>query len=214
MLPAGVLLVWRALCDCSGEWNPHRFRHGKKMDMNRFVVISGCSGGGKSTLLAELSNRGFATVDEPGRRIVQHELQGNGTRALPWIDLAAFAHRALGLAVADRLACPEEGRVFFDRGVIDAAVAIAHATSNPVSEALVEAHRYNACVFMTPPWPEIFETDAERKHSLEDAIAEYERLKAAYPSHGYEVVELPKVAVADRADFILDTLKQREAIAS
>ena len=180
------------------------------MKMDRFVVISGCSGGGKSTLLAELSNRGFATVDEPGRRIVQHELQGNGTRALPWIDLSAFAHRALGLAVADRLGCPEDGRVFFDRGVIDAAVAIAHATSAPVSETLAQGHRYNPCVFMAPPWPEIFAADAERKHSLEDAIAEYERLKAAYPSFGYELIVLPKAPVTDRADFVLDTLKQRE----
>jgi predicted ATPase len=30
--------------------------------MNRFVVISGCSGGGKSTLPAELARRGHAVV--------------------------------------------------------------------------------------------------------------------------------------------------------
>lgn len=178
--------------------------------MDRFVVISGCSGSGKSALLAELRTRGFATVDEPGRRIVQHELQHGGARALPWIDLGAFAHRALGLAIADRLICPEEGRVFFDRGVIDAAVAIAHATSEPIREPLAQAHRYNACVFMAPPWPEIFVADDERRHGLEDAVAEYERLQAAYPALGYEVVELPKVSVAERADFVLDTLSRRE----
>jgi predicted ATPase len=32
----------------------------------RFVVISGCSGGGKSALLSELSERGHAVVEEPG----------------------------------------------------------------------------------------------------------------------------------------------------
>ena len=31
--------------------------------MNRRVVISGCSGGGKSTLLAELKRRGFSAVE-------------------------------------------------------------------------------------------------------------------------------------------------------
>ena len=30
---------------------------------SRHVVISGCSGGGKSTLSAELSRRGFETVE-------------------------------------------------------------------------------------------------------------------------------------------------------
>ena len=41
--------------------------------MDRFVVISGCSGGGKSTLLAELGRRGYAVVEEPGLRIVQNQ---------------------------------------------------------------------------------------------------------------------------------------------
>lgn len=47
-----------------------------------FVVISGCSGGGKSTLLAELSRRGHTVVEEPGMRIVTEERLGNG-RGLP-----------------------------------------------------------------------------------------------------------------------------------
>ncbi len=68
---------------------------------DRFVVISGCSGGGKSTLLAELGRRGHAVVEEPGRRIVREELQSGGT-ALPWTDGIAFARRAVALALADR----------------------------------------------------------------------------------------------------------------
>ena len=50
--------------------------------VNRFVVISGCSSGGKSTLIAELSRRGYAVVEEPGRRIVKEEMARNGL-ALP-----------------------------------------------------------------------------------------------------------------------------------
>jgi predicted ATPase len=42
--------------------------------VERFVVISGCSGGGKSTLIAELGPRGHAVVGEPGQRIVKEEL--------------------------------------------------------------------------------------------------------------------------------------------
>ena len=74
-------------------------RNGTMSD--RFVVLSGCSGGGKSTLLAELRRRGHATVDEPGRRIVKEESADGGT-ALPWIDLTAFARRAIEVALADR----------------------------------------------------------------------------------------------------------------
>ena len=73
------------------------------MRVDRFVVISGCSGGGKSTLLAELAGRGYAVVEEPGRRIVQEELAASGA-ALPWVDAAAFAGRAMAVALADRVA--------------------------------------------------------------------------------------------------------------
>jgi predicted ATPase len=49
---------------------------GEGFEMNRFVVISGCSGGGKSTLLAELGRRGHAVVEEPGRRIACSRAEG------------------------------------------------------------------------------------------------------------------------------------------
>ena len=69
--------------------------------MDRFVVISGCSSGGKSTLIAELAKRRYAVVDEPGRRIVKEELARGGS-ALPWVDRVAFARRAIAIALADR----------------------------------------------------------------------------------------------------------------
>jgi predicted ATPase len=47
--------------------------------VDRFVVISGCSGGGKSTLIAEFGRRGYAIVEEPGRRIVKEELANGGS---------------------------------------------------------------------------------------------------------------------------------------
>jgi predicted ATPase len=68
-------------------------------------------------------------------------------------------------------------------------------------------HRYHRHVFLTPPWREIYHRDAERRHDLASANAEYERLLDAYPSLGCEIVTLPKVGVAERADFILNTLR-------
>src|SRR6516165_9526396 len=177
------------------------------MDSSRFVVISGCSSGGKSTLLAELGRRGHATVEEPGRRIVRQELAGEGS-ALPWVDGAAFTWRAIELAIADRRAAADRtaGWVFFDRGLVDAAAALEHHTGEPALDTLGQAHRYHRRVFLAPPWPEIYVTDPERRHGFDQAIAEYHRLLVVYPSLGYEVIVLPKVGVADRADFILHTL--------
>jgi predicted ATPase len=174
--------------------------------MQRFVVISGCSGGGKSTLLAELARRGHAVVEEPGRRIVREERAGDGA-ALPWLDAAAFARRAVAMALADREAAGRmDGWVVFDRGLVDAAAALEHATGETALATLGRVHRYHRRVFLAPPWPEIFVNDPERPHGLVAARAEYERLVEAYAALDYAVTILPKVDVAARADFVLDAL--------
>jgi predicted ATPase len=171
-----------------------------------FVTISGCSSGGKSTLLAELRRRGFATIDEPGRRIVAEELKRGGT-ALPWVDAVAFARRAINMSLADRAdADPSARWVFFDRGLIDAAAGLEHLTGEPVIESLGRIHRYNKRVFLAPPWPEIYTLDQERRHDFAEAVAEYDRLIAVYPALGYDIHVLPKVSVTERANWILAAL--------
>jgi predicted ATPase len=177
----------------------------KEEPIERFVIISGCSGGGKSTLLTELARRGFATVEEPGRRIVRQEMDGAGS-ALPWVDAQAFARRAVALSLADLAeAASHQGRVFFDRGLIDAAVALEHCGGAPARTTL-RCHRFHRRVFLTPPWPEIYAADSERPHAFEAAVEEYQRLLRAYPALGYEVVVLPKVSVRERADDVLRAL--------
>jgi predicted ATPase len=174
--------------------------------MNRRILISGCSGGGKSTLLAELAARDFSAVEEPGRRIVKQELESNGV-ALPWIDMAAFARRAIEVAIDDHVAASSQpGWTFFDRGLLDAAAALQHATGEPLQEKLIAAHRYHERVFLIPPWLEIYGGDSERRHSFEDAVAEYNRLTVLMPVLGYETVTLPKAPVRDRADYLLEHL--------
>ncbi|MBA3676519.1 MAG: AAA family ATPase [Sphingosinicella sp.] len=166
-----------------------------------FVMISGCSGGGKSTLLAEIARRNNVVVEEPGRRILAEERAGDG-RALPWVDAGAFARRALAMSVADHEAA--RGLTFFDRGVVDAAVAIAATSGKPPSSILAR-YRYDM-VFLAPAWPEIYVNDADRRHSLETALLDYERVRQAYIDADYDPILLPRETVAARADFILARL--------
>lgn len=158
-------------------------------------------------MLAELQRRGYAGVEEPGRRIVREELAGDGA-ALPWVDPATFARRAVAMALADRTAAEDlTGWVFFDRGLVDAAAALEHATGEAVLEPLGRAHRYHRRVFLVPPWQEIYLSDPERPHRFEAAKAEYGRLLSAYERLGYAVSILPKTDVAARADFVLEALE-------
>ncbi len=105
-----------------------------------------------------------------------------------------------------------ESWVFFDRGLIDAAAGLQDLTGEPVLVPLSQAHRYHHRVFLTPPWPELYREDLERRHDFGSAIFEYSRLLEVYPSLGYDVSVLPKTGVVERAEFILNALKQEDEV--
>lgn len=172
--------------------------------MSRRILITGCSSGGKSTLLAALALAGHATVPEPGRRIVAEELAGDGA-ALPWVDPGRFARRALILARADLDAATGD-LVFFDRGMIDAAVALRHGEGIALPTSLGGGSPYSDPVFVAPPWPEIYATDPERHHGLADAMAEHDRILRGLADLGHRVIPLPRIPVPQRRDFVLDAL--------
>lgn len=174
--------------------------------MTRLVILSGCSGGGKSTLLSSLSKHGFATVEEPGRRVVDQQLKTGGT-ALPWLDLKAFLEQALAMAEENyATARNTSGISIFDRSLIDAASALRHLGDDRWYERLRSEFRYDNRVFLTPPWPEIYATDNARRHGFEDAVDEYQRLCRDYDDLGYDVVILPRIGVQDRVEFMLKAL--------
>lgn len=170
------------------------------------VLISGCSCGGKSTLIDALAARGFATVPEPGRRIIAAERAAGGT-ALPWVDPLAFARRAVEMARADLDAAQAlRGPVFFDRGLIDAAVALEHAGGAPLQDTLGPLRPYENPVLLAPPWPDIYLQDADRQHGLAAAAKEYTRLRSAFDTLGYRIDLLPLCGVEDRVHHVLARL--------
>lgn len=165
----------------------------------RPVVLSGCSGGGKSTLIDALAARGFPTVAEPGRRIVRE--------GLSWArDPLRFARRLVEVARLDLATVGSvAGPVFFDRGLIDAAVALEHE-GGPRAVETMGRQCFDATVFMVPPWPALYRTDAERTHGFDAALDEYRRLTASYPTLGYRPIPLPHGTVDARIELILRAL--------
>ena len=170
--------------------------------MRPFYLITGCSSGGKSTLIAALAARGHRVVEEPGRRIVAEEEAGTGA-ALPWVDEAAFARRAVDMARADLAPLNGvAGPVFFDRGLLDAAAALEHSSGVPLAQTMGREKIYGDPVFLAPPWPEIHVRDAARQHGIGAATEEFERLVAACARLGYRTCELPKESVKARVAFV------------
>ena len=171
---------------------------------SNYVVLTGCSGGGKSTLLTKLASRGFRVVVEPGREIVREQTAING-RGLPWVDLDLFLELALSRYMHSFLAEKErQDYVFFDRGILDAVQPDRNQGAH-FSQA-ASKFRYAEKVFFLPPWKEIYKNDPERKHTFDDAVHEYNSLLKSYKNYGYQVILVPKAPVEERVNFILGHL--------
>lgn len=169
------------------------------------VILTGCSGGGKSTLLAALAQRGYAVRPEAGRQIVREQIHLDGD-GLPWKDALKFVELASSRTMhLFNTTAAGDRPVFFDRGLVDL-TSFLQMKAIPVPDYLmraIERYRYAPTVFVTPPWRDIYADDGERGKSFADACREYDALIAGYEGAGYALVEVPRTSVEDRADFIV-----------
>ncbi len=133
-----------------------------------------------------------------------------GGDATPWQDPIKFREALLSRSIHIFEQVPERHRpVFFDRGIPDV-VGYARFLDVPVPahhRAAVALYRYASTVFVTPPWREIYENDAERKQTWADAVADYRVNAEAYAEAGYRLVEVPRAPVAERVEFILERVE-------
>ncbi len=100
--------------------------------------------------------------------------------------------------------------IFFDRGFLDT-ICYAELIQSKISEQMksyAENWKYNKNVFMLPPWREIYATDNERKQDWKEAVLTFEKMCETYKNYGYDIVEIPNVSVTERADFILEFIKE------
>lgn len=178
------------------------------MKQNPCYVFTGGPGSGKSSVITELKALGYTCAPESGRAVIQQQVEQGGD-ALPWANKSAFRD---AMVAEDRqlyvMYSSSNKPVFFDRGIIDS-YGYSILESLPVSEALLDSCRdsqYAQKVFIFPPWEDIYTNDAERKQDFAEAVRTYNVMQSVYLELGYQLVEVPKLPVQSRVEFVLSHL--------
>jgi predicted ATPase len=170
------------------------------------VIVTGGPGAGKTTLLAALAYMGYSTVEESARAIIAERLARGGSRRP---DLVTFAREILRRDIEKYLGHPQTTEwVFFDRGIVDALGMFHELSAVPDAElqAALASYPFHPSVFILPPWEAIYTTDTERDQSFAEAVDVHGRVVAWYRSCGYELHEVPRLPVPERAEHVLRIL--------
>lgn len=179
------------------------------INAEHMFVVTGGPGSGKSSLIDAMNRRGYRTMPEAGRAIIQDQVRIGGA-ALPWADRTLFAELMLGWELRSYHEALENGApVLMDRGIPD---VVGYLTLSGLSvpahvEEAAQIHPYNKQVFLAPYWDAIFIQDAERKQDPREAEATGNVMAETYTRLGYRIVELPLVSIERRADFMVDILR-------
>ncbi len=180
--------------------------------MNTFFVLTGGPSVGKTSLLEALNQNGFQTIPEDARSIIKEQMQIDGD-ALPWCNKQKYADFMLEAALrsySEQKKLDVKSSVFFDRGHLDSICYMKMEQLKIDKDKLkivLESPYQN--VFILPPWEKIYTTDSERKQSWDEVLHTHEMMKQTYIEFGYSPIEVPKMSVNDRLEFVLKFLKNR-----
>lgn len=173
-------------------------------------MITGGPGTGKSSIIRKLEGGGHECLHEISRQVTL-EAQKQGISQLFLEKPVLFSEKLLEGRIiqhkeADML---PSTTVFIDRGIPDV-LAYMNFFNTTYPEHFVEAcekHVYDH-IFILPPWKEIYISDNERYESFNESRKISLYLEKIYKQFGYNPIEVPKIPIPDRIDFILSKLDE------
>ena len=173
-----------------------------------WYVLTGGPSAGKSTLIAELEKRGYKTIPEAARTVIEREVAvGRDFRSLRR-DASAFQKEVLRLKIEWERAASKDETLFLDRGIPD---SIAYyrvegvAEDAELSEACARS-KYRRVFLLDFISEENFTEDGARSETWEEAQKIDRELERAYRELGHDLLRVPVMPVSERVTFILENL--------
>ncbi|MDR2222994.1 MAG: ATP-binding protein [Flavobacteriaceae bacterium] len=172
----------------------------------KLILIIGGPGSGKTTLIDELTRRGYVCYPEVSRAVTK-KAQDQGIDQLFLTEPLLFSRLLLEGRIDQHKNAEQEDAdlVFIDRGIPDV-LAYMHYTGDEYPESFdlaCKQHLYHQ-IFLLPPWESIYVSDAQRYEDFEQASQIHEHLVDTYKKYGYDLIEVPRDTVDHRIQFILD----------
>lgn len=178
------------------------------------IIITGGPGFGKTSVANGLKEKGYQVGDEFARDLIE-EQERIGGDLLPWKNMKSFQQTVLEHRVKFYESVGENEIAFADRAIPDQ-LAFARYRGFQEPKLLLEKsleYQYYRSVFITPAWEEIYKKDQIRQETFEEACLIHDYICETYLDLGYHLVELPKVSVDERVQFIINNIpKQDETI--
>ena len=170
------------------------------------IAFTGGPGFGKTTTIAALEARGYQCVPESARAIIQERMRMGLSKRPPAEEFAEQILRRDQARYRNMQQTP--GPVFFDRGIVDA-LGMCHeaglAGSLEIEQVLCD-YPFHLEALIFPPWKEIYAQDAERDQTFDEAVAVDAAIRRWYRRCGIDLIDVPRVDVDGRCEFILGRL--------
>lgn len=164
-------------------------------------VITGAPCAGKSTVISELSKRGYNVVYETVREYVEAELAKGRTLQDIRSDGKTFQRSLISRKKEIEDTMDPETVVFFDRAMPDSLTYYRSVGLDPAEIMHLCIARKYAQIFLLDRLP--IKTDHVRDEDNDTAALLEAQLEADYKLLGYEVIRVPLMPIDERVEFIL-----------
>ena len=169
------------------------------------VILTGGPGTGKTSILNELKKDGYSCLAEMARKVISENTNKDITN---WVKTHDFNETVFNQMFA-RHNQVNNHLAITDRSLIDT-IAYMNLFQLEIPELMldrIERVNYQKKAFLAPLWDEIYANDKERLENKEEALRIEKSIKETYKEFGFNLIEIPKLSVAERTNWLKNEIK-------